>query len=138
MTVGPDDRALSAHLDALIPPRPDGTMPQAGDAEVIAFLRRAVGEKAGPAARIVVMLNVAAPTDAVAMLARLEISDPEGFTAFQRLAYMAHYSRPGVRRALGLSDQPTQPQGYSVPAEDPDMIAALVAPVMARGRAYRP
>ena len=71
------------------------------------------------------------------LVAQLESSAPEAFQALLRQTYMGYYSRPDVRVLFGLSDQPTQPNGYDVPSESPELMAELTAPVVARGKCYR-
>ncbi len=51
---------------------------------------------------------------------------------------MGYYSRADIRPHFGLSDRPTQPEGYELPEDDPDELADMLAPVRARGRCYRP
>ncbi|MDH3660377.1 MAG: hypothetical protein OEU92_10160, partial [Alphaproteobacteria bacterium] len=50
---------------------------------------------------------------------------------------MGYYSRGDIRALLGLSPKPVHPDGYDVPPQDLDDIAALTEPVKQRGRCYR-
>ena len=78
-----------------------------------------------------------APENRRDLVAELESTAPEAFQALLRQTYMGYYSRPDVRVLFGLSDQPTQPNGYDMPSESPEFMAELTAPVVARGRCYR-
>ena len=74
----------------------------------------------------------------IAVVHALEREAPDAFTALLWHAYMGYYSRADVRPHFGLSDRPTQPEGYELPEDDPDELADMLAPVRARGRCYRP
>ena len=144
-------KLLNAVLNELIPARADGRVPGAGDLGVAAFLGRAAAADDGLAVHLrtasttVAELVKAAggPFEALApenrrdLVAELESSAPEAFQALLRQTYMGYYSRPDVRVLFGLSDQPTQPNGYDMPSESPEFMAELTAPVVARGRCYR-
>lgn len=73
-----------------------------------------------------------------AAIRALEQAQPEVFALLLRHLYMAYYSQPAARAFLGLSPKPPQPDGYDVPVESAEMIAALTAPVRARGACFRP
>lgn len=73
-----------------------------------------------------------------AAIRALEEAQPEAFALLLRHLYMAYYSQPAARAILGLSPKPPQPDGYEVPVESAEMIAALTAPVRARGACFRP
>ena len=74
----------------------------------------------------------------IAVVEALEQEAPDAFTALLWHTYMGYYSRADVRPHFGLSDRPTQPEGYELPEDDPDELADMLAPVRARGRCYRP
>ena len=74
----------------------------------------------------------------IAVVEALEREAPDAFTALLWHTYMGYYSRADIRPHFGLSDRPTQPEGYELPEDDPDELADMLAPVRARGRCYRP
>jgi hypothetical protein len=135
-----DQRGLiDALLNQLIPASRDGRVPAAGDLGVGDFLAGQVAADADLQAVFAEGLARASETgvpDAQAV-ARLEVACPGFFGALQRLAYMGYYSRPDTRLLLGLSPRAVHPDGYEVPTESDDLMAALTAPVRARGQCYR-
>ena len=76
-------------------------------------------------------------TRQVAVIRKIEETEPGFFKALIRHTYMAYYSRPDIRAALGLSDKPVHPDGYEVPREMPEFMSELTAPVRRRGPVYR-
>ena len=146
-----DRHALLADmLDVLIPARADGRIPAAGRLGVADWLRQRAGDDPALAAALAALLDRAAslaPPDGLAsrdaagreaILTRLEAECGAAFALLVRHTYMGYYSRGDVRRCLGLSPRPTQPDGHAQPADDPDALAALVAPVRRRGPCFRP
>ena len=143
---------LNALLDEIVPASADGRVPAAGTLGVADFLAGKAADDPALAALFREVLKRAAQIaeargasftalDAagrVAVVAALERAAPDAFTALLRYTYMGYYSRADVRPHFGLSDRPTQPEGYELPEDDPDELAALLAPVRARGRCYRP
>ena len=145
-------RLLVALLDEIVPAGTDGRVPAAGalgvadfvgqkaaeDAALAASLRRALAHAEALAEAHGARFGALDTAGRVAVVAALEREVPDAFAALLRHAYMGYYSRPDVRPHFGLSDRPTQPDGYDVPDDDPDELADLLAPVRARGRRYRP
>ncbi|MCH9853758.1 MAG: hypothetical protein K0U45_09695 [Alphaproteobacteria bacterium] len=68
-------------------------------------------------------------------LKKMETSFHQEFQALLRLTYMGYYSRPEIRVLFGLSNKPTQPDGYDVPSDEA-LLANLTASVVARGACY--
>ena len=146
-----EGRLLVSLLDELIPASADGRVPAAGTLGVAEFLARKAAADPSPAASIREVLThtsgLAEAQDAVfqsldaagrvAVVEALEREVPDAFAVLLRHTYMGYYSRADVRPHFGLSDRPTQPEGYAVPDDDPDELAALLAPVRTRGRCYR-
>lgn len=147
-----EGRLLDALLDEIVPAGADGRVPGAGVLGVAAFLAERAADDPALADSIRKALTVTArladdhgahleALDAagrVAVVEALERESPEAFAALLRHTYMGYYSRADIRPHFGLSSRPTQPDGYAVPDDDPDEMAALLAPVRARGRCYRP
>ena len=147
-----EGRLLSALLNELVPASDDGRIPGAGALGVAAFLaNKATDDPALLASVREVLTHTAGLAEArgsefealhaagrVAVVEALEREVPSAFAALLRHTYMGYYSRADVRPYFGLSDRPTQPEGYTVPDDDSDEMAALLAPVRARGRCYRP
>ncbi|MEM7072480.1 MAG: hypothetical protein AAF418_02830, partial [Pseudomonadota bacterium] len=78
------------------------------------------------------------PDSLESLVSKLEQNHPEFFQTLLRLTYMGYYSRPDIRVLFGLSEKPTHPDGYQVPADDPKIMAELLAPVRSRPSCYRP
>ena len=147
-----EGRLLNGLLDVIVPASADGRVPAAGRLGVVEFLARKASDDPALAALIRTVLTGAAALvecrgasfdalDAagrIAIVEALERAEPDAFTALLRHTYMGYYSRPDVRPRFGLSDRPTQPEGYELAEDDPDELAALLAPVRARGGCYRP
>ena len=124
---------LDALLDQVIPASADGRMPAAGALGVADFIAAKLGDDPARTTEL-----ARAFADLPADAAEAERAAPANFSELVRLVYMGYYSRADVRPHFGLSDRPTQPEGYELPEDDPDELAALLAPVRARGRCYRP
>ena len=147
-----EGRLLAGLLDEIVPASADGRIPAAGALGVADFMAQKAAADPALAASLRQALAHAktlaeargarfAALDAagrVAVVAALERAVPDAFAALLRHTYMGYYSRPDVRPHFGLSDRPTQPDGYDVPDDDPDELADMLAPVRARGRHYRP
>ena len=143
---------LKGLLDEIVPASADERIPAAGRLGVVEFLARKASDDPALAALIRTVLTRAAnlverrggsfdALDAagrIAIVEALEGAEPDAFTALLRHTYMGYYSRPDVRPHFGLSDRPTQPDGYEPPEDDPDELEAMLAPVRARGGCYRP
>ena len=147
-----EERLLSALLDELVPASADGRVPAAGALGVADSMARKAADDPALAGVLRKVLSHATrlaeargaafeDLDAagrVAVVAALERETPETFAALLRHTYMGYYGRADVRPLFGPSSRPTQPEGYAVPDDDPDEVAALLAPVRARGHCYRP
>ena len=147
-----EGRLLGALLDRIVPASADGRIPAAGAFGVAGFLADRASADPALAARLRQVLGRAAAlaeargasfgaldrAERDAIVETVEREAPAAFAALVRHVYMGYYSRADVRPLFGLSAAPTQPQGYEVPDDDPDEMAALLAPVRALGRRYRP
>ncbi len=143
---------LASLLDEVIPPSPDNRVPGAGALGVADFVVSACTSDPTLSFRVRDGLSRVATTAAdlggefrdleaaerTAVVKTLERNAPEAFQALLRTAYTGYYSRSDIRPLFGLSSRPTQPGGYDVPDDDPEEMAELLAPVLARGRCYRP
>ena len=143
---------LNGLLDQIVPASADGRVPGAGRLGVAAFLAgKAAGDPALASLIRAVLTRAAALLESggasfealdaagrIAVVEALERAEPDAFKALLQHTYMGYYSRPDVRPHFGLSDRPTQPDGYELPADDPDELDAMLAPVRARGRCFRP
>ena len=143
---------LSGLLDVIVPASADGRVPAAGALGIADFLvSKASADPALAVSLREVLAHAAALAEArganfddldaagrVAVVEALEREAADAFTALLWHTYMGYYSRADVRPHFGLSDRPTQPEGYELPEDDPDELADMLAPVRARGRCYRP
>ena len=143
---------LSGLLDEIVPASADGRIPAAGALGIADFLvSKASADPALAASLREVLSHAAALAEArganfddldaagrIAVVEALEQEAPDAFTALLWHTYMGYYSRADVRPHFGLSDRPTQPEGYELPEDDPDELADMLAPVRSRGRCYRP
>ena len=145
-------RLLTGLLDEIVPASADGRVPAAGALGIAGFLAGKASADPPLAASLREVLSHAAALaeadganfddlDAAgrnAVVEALEREAPDAFTALLWHTYMGYYSRADIRPHFGLSDRPTQPEGYELPEDDPDELADMLAPVRARGRRYRP
>lgn len=133
-------KLLDAVLDQIIPASADGRIPAAGALGVADFI--GADPALGPLFRQGLTRMVALATshgDVVDrdLVTELEREEPAFFAALLRKTYMGYYSRGDIRAILGLSPKPVHPDGYDVPLQDLDELAALTEPVKQRGRCYR-
>ena len=145
-------RLLTGLLDVIVPASADGRVPAAGALGIAGFLvSKASADPALAVSLREVLSHAAALAEArganfddldaagrMAVVEALEREAADAFTALLWHTYMGYYSRADVRPHFGLSDRPTQPEGYELPEDDPDELADMLAPVRARGRCYRP
>ena len=145
-------RLLTGLLDVIVPASADGRIPAAGVLGIADFLvSKASADPALAVSLREVLSHAAALAEARganfddldaagrnAVVEALEREAPDAFTALLWHTYMGYYSRADIRPHFGLSDRPTQPEGYELPEDDPDELADMLAPVRARGRYYRP
>ena len=142
---------LNEILDQLVPASAEGNIPAAGTLGVADFIGGKASKDQSVQELICHGLSVArtmmqengksygspGSDQRRAFVRQLEETEPEFFHRLLRLTYMGYYSRPDIRELFGLSAEPTQPRGYEVPHESPQVMAALVAPVKSRGPCYR-
>lgn len=135
---------LDAVLDQLIPANPEKGIPSAGAFGVGDFIVASAAEDKHVAKALTELLaSTSASTSAsdasvsVDIVRQLEANCTNAFSVLVRLTYMGYYSRPKIRSAVGLGSWPVHPKGYEVPVEPADMLEKLIAPVKARGQAYR-
>ena len=145
-------RLLNGLLDEVVPASADGRVPAAGTLGLVDFLGNKASDDPALAALLrAVLIRAAALVETrgasfgaldaagrIGVVEALERAEPEAFKALLQSIYMGYYSRPDVRPQFGLSDRPTQPDGYVLPEDDPDELEAMLAPVRGRGRCYRP
>jgi hypothetical protein len=139
---------LAALLDALIPPRPDGTLPGAGALGIGAAIAAAVAKTPeleltiGPglaAAEALAAEAYGRPLERLGadecshVLRQLDASQPALLPTLTFHAYLGYYQDPRVVAALGMAARPPHPLGYEMAPND----LSLLAPVRARGRRYR-
>jgi len=147
----PERTLLEQILDQIIPASADGGIPSAGSLGVADYLSKKTGSEPdlqellerGLACAAALVdakggdFSTLGTDDQRAVVEQLEAREPKSFEALLRHTYMAYYSNATVRPHFGLSANPTQPDGYQVPSDDPEELAALVEPVKNRGRCYR-
>jgi len=127
-------------LDLLIPANPEKRIPSAGVFGVGEFITARAMEDDTVSKAIKELLFTASSIDedvSIEMVEKLEADCALSFSVLVRLTYMGYYSRPEIRSVVGLGSWPVHPKGYEVPIESADMLEKLIAPVKARGQAYR-
>lgn len=144
-------RLVDGILDQIIPKSTDGRVPAAGalgvaefifakaadDENLLSLLQHGVAH-----ALALVQATGRAFSDLDndqqhVLVKQLEEFESEFFAVLIRDTYMGYYSRADIRPLFGLSEKPTQPDGYDVPIEDSEDLAALVEPVKSRGGCFR-
>lgn len=73
----------------------------------------------------------------IAFVSFLEQSQQSFFETLLRSTYEGYYSESTIRPLFGLSSEPTQPEGYSVPSDEPMELDRMLEPVRQRGVCYR-
>ncbi len=147
-----DEKALlKGLLDDIIPASNDGRIPSAGSLHLADFIATKARETPGLADLLKRGLRTAQalletkgdtfeilpPADRLALAKNLERREPDFIIALTRYTYMGYYTDPTVPLHFGLSTKPPHPYGYEVAAESPEELAALVEPVIKRGRCYQ-
>jgi hypothetical protein len=134
-TLDPDQRRVLGALADVLIPRSE-TMPSATDVDVeTKWIDRALAVRSDLVGTLAGVLDRAATSDPAAELARLERDDAETLESVQLLVAGAYYMSPRVRKLLGY---PGQSQRPILPDEaDHYLEGDLLAPVVARGKAYR-
>jgi hypothetical protein len=138
--------ALTAVLDALVPPSADGRLPGAGEIGLASGIEAQLGAMCAFTARGLDALDAlarergAAGFGALAAPARAEVlsahaaADPGFLPGLVFQVYSAYYQHPRVVTGLGLEPRPPHPKGFTL--EQPDL-DALLAPVRARQKVFR-
>jgi len=130
-----EHRLLSVLLDELVPARPDGRLPGAGQLGLAVAVDEAL--RATPPLRAMV-LDGLAELDAAARardpqgfaalppVERVEVLQQQGFVLPLTLqVYAAYYSHPRVLEALGRDARPPHPGGYEMPPDDLSLLDAV-------------
>jgi hypothetical protein len=138
--------ALTAVLDAIVPPSADGRLPGAGELGLARAIEEQLGAMCAFTARGLDALDALARERGAAGFAALAAadrtqalnahaaSDPGFLPGLVFQIYSAYYQHPRVLEGLGLEPRPPHPKGY--PLDQPDL-EALLAPVRARTKLYR-
>jgi hypothetical protein len=138
--------ALTAVLDAIVPPSADGRLPGAGEIGLADRIEARLGAMIAFTAHGLDALDalarergargfaaLAAPERAEVLNAHAA-ADPGFLPGLIFQTYSAYYEHPRVMEGLGLEPRPPHPKGYAL--EQPDL-DALLAPVRARAKLYR-
>jgi hypothetical protein len=138
-----DLRMLASVLDEIIPPRPDGRLPGAGQLGIADYIDAALRKVPEMKSMIVQGL---ADVDALARrrhgsgfaaLSReekVQLLNEQGFVLPLTFhAYTGYYQDARVVAALGLEARPPHPKGYHMEPTD----LALLDPVRQRPKTYR-
>ncbi|WP_372572272.1 gluconate 2-dehydrogenase subunit 3 family protein [Ruegeria jejuensis] len=131
---------LDAILDVLIPANPDKHIPGAGEFGTAEFILMQTAKIASFASAIAALLDRAgelAGNITPNVVRQLESEQPEAFRALLVETYKGYYSRAEIRPLVGVGAHPVHPLGYDVAPESAEDLAALTAPVRARGPLYR-
>jgi len=138
-------RTLDAVLDCVIPPSDDGRLPGAGTLGLGAHVEAGFGDGIGGLLPAFAALDARAASRGaadfadLAPAARMEIvaayadEDPGFLPGLVFHTYAGYYQNPVVQDALGLEGRPPHPKGYTMGADDPD----LLDPVRERPALYR-
>ncbi|OED43210.1 hypothetical protein AB833_04355 [Chromatiales bacterium (ex Bugula neritina AB1)] len=150
-----DRNLIDGILDALIPPNAQSRIPGAGELGIAEYLEKVANEDAVVADAVVAIMDALRGKGGLQKLPAerngaelneqgnvqsanwLQQHYPEQFGHLVKTTYMGYYSRADIRGLLGLSSEPTQPNGYAVPIEPPDEMAALTRSVRERGPCFR-
>lgn len=142
-------RTLAALLDEIIPPRPDGRLPGAGELGLVAHLEGVLARS--PAIGPVLSRGLAAldagarrrgadgfaalppGEDRTALLREVAAEEPQLLSTLVFHGFAGYYQHPRVLEALGLEARPPFPQGYAMPAFDDSLLEG----VRRRRRLYR-
>ena len=141
---------VSAVLDQLIPQSANGRIPSAGSVGTIDYIEaqseadpgtleqysqglRALEEIAEEKG---VQMGSLEPEVMKEVTSKLEEAKPDFFALLLRHTYMGYYTNPSIPQLFGLTSTAPQPEGYEVPDNDPDVLAEMVGPVIARGNCY--
>ncbi|MEE9606156.1 MAG: gluconate 2-dehydrogenase subunit 3 family protein [Myxococcota bacterium] len=143
-----EERALSSVLDEIIPPRPDGRLPGAGELGLVGYIASAV-EKA-PDLRPALVQGLAAlgdlagrrgsegfatlsKADKLEVLNEVATAEPAFLPGLIFRVYAGYYQNGRVLEALGMEARPPHPEGYAIEPSD----LTLLDPVRQRPKFYR-
>lgn len=132
---------MDAILNEIIPPNHVANIPGAGELNVaISLAKRAVHHALVNESLNTLLVAVEEKATKVSLesVQSLERDYPKAFGVLVYYCYIEYYCLPEVRAALGQSAAPAHPHGYDVPAEPPEFLDELTAPVRSRGACYRP
>ena len=136
-----DRTRLDAILDQLIPANPAKGIPAAGDFGTGGYVEEQAQRDEDLGTALATLLKRAGELAdggiTPSVVRQLETELPTEFSKLLVTTYMGYYSRPEIRALVGVGAHPVHPLGYAVAPEPPELIAALTAPVRARGKAYR-
>ena len=141
-----DDTAfIDAVLDMVIPPSGDGRMPGAGSLGLSGAVVRSIAIDAqfGPAitAGLLALREAAsgqAGLQGLSLAERHELVETTGqehpalLRGLARYVFLAYYQHPRVLGALGQPARPPYPEGFTVEATDPELLAILDARKVAK------
>ena len=143
---GPEaKRTLSAVLDEIIPPTPNGSLPGAGALGIGSYVEEKLGAGAAAIAEGLAVLDqlaadrgagsyaTAQAEDRLPLLNELAERDPGFLGGLVFHTYGGYYQHPRVVEALGLESWPPHPEGYELEPGDLGLLDA----VRARPKRYR-
>ena len=124
---------LVATLNRLVPAR--DALPGAGDLGVAVTIEQAMAEAPSLRRTLLGVLRAIEHSggerdfaalsgeEQDACLRSVEQTNPDSFTLLVEHTYRGYYVLPTVQRALGLSGNPPQPEGYHLAPFDPALLA---------------
>jgi hypothetical protein len=142
-------RALTAVLDALVPPSADGRLPGAGALGLADAIEQKMREQPDLQPAVLGGLEAldalakqggaagfadAPPAERAELLSRVSAEAPAFLPGLIFHTYVTYYHQAPVLEALGVPGRPPHPEGYAVA----DMDESLLEPVRARDPLYRP
>jgi hypothetical protein len=143
---GPEaKRALSAVLDEIIPPTPDGSLPGAGALGLGSYVEEKLGAAGAAIAEGLAVLDqlaadrgaesyaTAQAEDRLPLLKELAERDPGFLGGLIFHTYGGYYHSPRVVEVLGLESWPPHPKGYELEPGD----LSLLDRVRAGPKLYR-
>lgn len=134
-----DQVVLAKMLDEIIPENRAKGIPSGGILDVRNHVEAALKAQANDWAILLAEIRDfgANETNCPAFIPHLDAAAPALFQRLKRFAYIGYYGHAERRALFGPSAEATQPRGYDVPPESPEMLAELTASVTARGACFR-